>query len=244
MCFSKPNTSKQDKANKQAQEANQRAQEQNLALSAQQRSDEQARQQQLRADEEFRQFRTRNAVGEIDNVFGRFDDNFFKGKADQLVQAQSPQLTDQYKKAQEQTLYGLARQGLNNSSASTNLNSELARTYGEQQQRLQSDANSYEQKLRSQVEQNRNDLVTQAQSIADPNLTVSSANTAAGNLAMVEPTANASFSNNYGNVFDGITSALKSGVSGYAYGKEGLLDGGKRADAVDYTKAKRGVLVR
>lgn len=169
MCGSSSGSRSVNQANLEAQRANERMAEMQ------------------RREEEARQKRINDSISDINTKFGAFNDDWFKQKQNEYTGYYQPQLDDQYAKAQQETLYQLARQGINNSSAGAKVFGDLAKDYGSQQQAMQGQANNYVQQARSQIEQQRNALVNQATATADPQAAANAATHAVGNLQMVQP---------------------------------------------------------
>jgi len=204
MCFGGGGNKNQSSANNAAADAN-------LKLAQQQRQ-----------DEIDRQNRIKEGISNIDNAFAGFDDGFYSGKSQNYLNYYRPQVDQQYGEAKQNTLYQLARQGIVNSSAGAKVNSDLARDYGNQLQSIQSGANSYAQNVRSQVEQQRNNLVNQVTATANPTQAASAANNQVGNLQMIEPAGGYS---PLAGLFSTFTGALGNGIAGYQYQNPGILGG-------------------
>jgi hypothetical protein len=144
--------------------------------------------QQQRQDEIDRQNRVNASIGNINKQFAGFNDDFFNQKGQDYLGFYQPQVDRQYKQAQSDTLYQLARQGITNSSAGAKVYGDLYRNYGEQNLGLQSRANDYMNQARQQVEGQRNSLINQATATANPSAAASEAANAVGSLQMVQPT--------------------------------------------------------
>jgi hypothetical protein len=206
MCFGGGGNS-----SKKMSAANNAAQQANTQMAQQQRSDEIARQNSVN-----------ESIGNVNNAFSQFNDSWFGNKRNDYLSYYTPQVDQQYAQAQQDTLYQLARQGLNNSSAGGKVYSDLARDYGNQKQSVQSGANAYEQQARAQVEAQRNNLINQATATANPSAAASAANNAVGSLQMIQPSGGYSPLAGLFNTFAG---AAANGIQNYAYGNNGGLLG-------------------
>jgi len=204
MCFGGGGNKNQSSANNAAADAN-------LKLAQQQRQ-----------DEIDRQNRISQGIDTVNTTFSRFNDDFYNGKSQNYLNFYRPQVDQQYGEAKQNTLFQLARQGLTDSSAGAKVYGDLARDYGNQQQSIQSGANSYAQNIRSQVEAQRNSLVNQVTATANPQAAASAANNAVGNLQMIEPAGGYS---PLAGLFSTFTGALGNGIAGYQYQNPGILGG-------------------
>ena len=191
--------------------------------------------EQQRAEEAARQARIQQGIQAINNEFSRFNDDFYKSKSQNYLSYYQPQIERQYGQAKDNTLFQLARQGLNNSSAAAQVYGDLATDYGNQQQAVQSRANDYQQNVRAQVEQQRNSLVNQVTATANPQAAASAATNAVGNLQMIEPTGGYSPLAGLFNTFAG---ALGSGIQGYQYQNPGILGGVNKTPSAGGNSAK------
>src|SRR3546814_9115062 len=69
-----------------------------------------------RRDEEARQARIRAGMGQIDQTFSQFNDDYFDTRSKAYLDYATPQLEDQFAKATEQLIFALSRGGNLNSS--------------------------------------------------------------------------------------------------------------------------------
>lgn len=123
---------------------------------------------QQRAEEQARQNRIRAGTGAIEQIFSPFDDTFFAGRGKAFLDFARPQLEDQYRKAREGLIFALARNGLTQSSVGANKFKDLTTAYNTNRQVLEGRAQDEANRARQQVEQNRSELVSQLQATADP----------------------------------------------------------------------------
>jgi hypothetical protein len=178
--------------------------------------------QQQRQDEINRQNNISQGIDNVNNTFKRFDDNFYGQKRQNYADYYQPQVDYQHGQAQQQDLYQLARQGINNSSAGAQVYGDLAQQYGNQNQAIQSGANNYEQQIRGQVEAQRNSLINQATATANPTAAANSASNAVGSLQMVQPSGGYS---PLAGIFNTFTGAGNTALTNYAYGNNGGILG-------------------
>ena len=79
-----------------------------------------------RSDEQARQENIRSGTKKISDLFdGQFNDQFYDGRRDSFVNYASPQLADQHKDASKQLTFALERRGALDSSSRASLGSEL-----------------------------------------------------------------------------------------------------------------------
>src|SRR3546814_1150118 len=64
-----------------------------------------------RRDEEARQARIRAGMGQIDQTFSQFNDDYFDTRSKAYLDYATPQLEDQFAKAKEQLIFALSRGG-------------------------------------------------------------------------------------------------------------------------------------
>lgn len=131
-----------------------------------------------RAAEDARQARTTEAIGRVNETFGRFNDPFFAQREQAYMDFAMPQLGDQYADARRSLAFALSRGGLTRSSVAASRLADLEKGYGTRKQEIADAARGYGQQARADVEQARGNLISQAQGTADAAL--------AGNLAMNE----------------------------------------------------------
>lgn len=99
---------------------------------------------------------------------GGFDEGFYNQRATDYTNFAMPQLEDQYKDAQEQLLFALARTGRLQSSTRGTKSADLQKDYDIQKTNVADKANQYAGDARSAVERSRADLVAMNNAIADP----------------------------------------------------------------------------
>jgi hypothetical protein len=224
MCFSSSSGKSNNKASEQASQQA-RAQEQNFY--AQQRADQdrmaaEARQAQIR-----RQQNIATGLANINKAFSDYNPEYFNNLSRQYETKYTQDLADQKQKADQQALFGLARQGLVGSSAANTAYEDLNKAFGNKTQEIQSAANNYAQGARSQIEAQRSNLISQLNATGgDPvtsgMFTGGGNGSLLGNLAPQAPEL-PTFSA-LGDAFTGVTNLLSADSSrAAAYGREGLL---------------------
>lgn len=135
---------------------------------------------QARADENARQARIKEGVGNINQKFDKFDDGFFKGRGQAYTNFATPQVNDQYKQVSDQLAFSLARTGLDQSSEKARQGGVLMRDNALARQTLAEGANTEATKARQAVEDQRNSLISQVNMTADPEMAAQNALRSAG----------------------------------------------------------------
>lgn len=121
-----------------------------------------------RADEKARQDRIRTGTKKISTIFdGQFNDPYFDKQKQSYLDYASPQLEDQYAKAQKELTYALARGGNLNSSVRGEKSAELQKQYDLNKQKIADDALSSSTQARNNVESARADLISQLNATGD-----------------------------------------------------------------------------
>lgn len=137
---------------------------------------------QARADEQARQDRIKQGVGNINQNFDKFDDGFFKGRGQAYTNFATPQVNDAYKQVSDQLAYSLARTGLDKSSESARQGGVLMRDNALARQQLAEGSTTEATKARQAVEDQRNTLIQQVNMTGDPELASQNALRSAGIL--------------------------------------------------------------
>lgn len=135
---------------------------------------------QARADEQARQARIKTGVGNINQKFEKFDEGFFKGRGQAYTNFATPQVNDQYKQVSDQLAFSLARTGLDQSSEKARQGGVLMRDNALARQTLAEGATTEATKARQAVEDQRNNLISQVNMTADPELAAQNAIRSAG----------------------------------------------------------------
>lgn len=167
---------------------------------------------QARADEAARQARIKQGVANIDAQFGQFDDNFYKGRGAAYTAFAMPQVNDQYKQTSDQLAFSLARNGVTNSSEAARQGGILMRDNAQARQAVAEGAAAEAQKARSNVEDQRANLIQQVNMTSDAGL--------AGQNALRQAAILQSQSNNFSplaNLFQNTTGVLAAARNAGAY---------------------------
>lgn len=99
---------------------------------------------------------------------GGFDDKFYDQRKQDYENFALPTLSDQYNNTLAQTTYNLAGRGLLHSGAADFLDKSLNREMNTQKNNIANVALAQSQQLRSNVNQQKNQLIAQLQASADP----------------------------------------------------------------------------
>lgn len=167
---------------------------------------------QARADEQARQDRIKQGVSNVDQTFGKFDNNFYNQRSQAYQNYALPQLNNQYKQMSNNLAYSLARNGNTDSSEASRQGGILQADNAFGRQQIADQAISEQQKARQQVEDNRNSLINQLQATSNPSLAAAGAERQAAALAM-QP----AFSP-LGNLFANTTAVLGNAAQAGYYG--------------------------
>lgn len=96
-----------------------------------------------------------------------FDDAFFTGRRQSFIDYATPQIEDQYGKAQRELTFALDRAGLLDSSARAQKAGELQQLYDLNKQQVADQALSYESEARTSVEDARSNLIATLNATGD-----------------------------------------------------------------------------
>jgi len=153
-------------------------------------------------------------TGYINKAFSGFDPAFYERQQQAVLQAQLPQVGDQFRQQRNQLGYTLAGQGLLRSSAGANLDSALTKELSQQQQNVSNQATQAVQGLQSQISGQKGQLLSQLQQSADPTL--------AGQRALESATqfSAPSLVQPLGNLFQNWANIYLAGQYGKVYGQQ------------------------
>lgn len=154
----KMTTDAQDDAKRSAQNA--------ATESRNAREAEAARQRQL---EEERQTRIGEGRSKIDQNFGQFNDDFYTQRNQAYVDYASPELDKQYKDSMRSLVSALARSGNLQSSTRAEKFANLDEQYKQRKLDITNTGRDYSNQAKDAVERSRAELITQNESLADPN---------------------------------------------------------------------------
>lgn len=121
-----------------------------------------------RQQEEARQARITQGMGELNTAFAGFDPKFYKQRQDAYMNYAMPQLSEQAQQTQNQIIYGLADKGLSNSSVAERQQAKFQREMALQKQGIVDAAFGQANDLRKQVEGQKSNLIAQLQASGDP----------------------------------------------------------------------------
>jgi hypothetical protein len=184
----------------------------------------QQRYEQQRADEAARQARIASSIKAINDAFAGFDDNYYRGLSKSYTDYYTPEMDRQY---------NVAKLALPTQFGSTD-GSEFQRRAGEfetdnlkQRADMAQAATDFAGQQRSRVEQQRSSLISQANSVADPNASASLA--ASYQKALATPTSFSPLGDLFSKYTGNMANATAAQNAGYAptpMGQRPLLFGG------------------
>jgi hypothetical protein len=128
-----------------------------------------------RALEIQRQSKIAQGMANIDEQFGRFDDEFYNRRAGEVEQYHLPELNRQATETRNSLAYSLARSGLTRSGVAEDKYGSLDREKATQERNVADAGQASANQLRQDVEGQRTALVNQVQASADPNLAAQAA---------------------------------------------------------------------
>lgn len=131
---------------------------------------------QARADEVARQGNIREGTNSINSTFdSQFTDDFYKGLQQKSLDYYLPQVDQQYKDAQKQLTFSLARGGNMDSSTRAEQQGKLQQLYDTNKQSIADQSASYANTAKNNVESARADLISALNSTGDASGAASSA---------------------------------------------------------------------
>lgn len=156
-----------------------------------------------RAREEARQARIRQGITNIDDTFGRFDDQFFAGRAKAYSDFATPQLDDQLTDTKKQLIFALSRGGNLNSSTGAERFADFREAGDRARRQVESRGLDYANRARTDVERQRSDLISILNATADPEAAASGAINRVESLSATP--AFDPFTATFGNLLSGLT---------------------------------------
>lgn len=123
-----------------------------------------------RAEEDARQGRIKEGTAKISETFGEFNDDFFKKRQTDYQSSQRPEVDRQFKEAQGNIMYGLARTGQLGSSERSRQLGVVGRERDSAALKVADKGLEYANQARAQVEQSRTDLLNQLNATSDSQL--------------------------------------------------------------------------
>ena len=122
----------------------------------------------LRDQEAERQANITRGRTNIDNAFGRFDNNYYQNFADNYLGYYFPQIEEQYGNAEGKSRASLVNRGMDESTVAGGVFSNLLRERSRARTDVANNAASATQGLRGNVERTKTDLYNLNESAADP----------------------------------------------------------------------------
>ena len=122
---------------------------------------------QARQREEERQARVTSGSAKLDQIFSGFDDNFYDARRAAYTGFYKPQLDDQFRSAQDQLTFSLARAGTLNSTMAADKQGELKNKYDVQNASIISQADGEAAALRQRINNEKSALVAQLNATGD-----------------------------------------------------------------------------
>lgn len=174
MCFGTPKSVKKAAA-QQVEIARQQQQEASAALERQ------------KAAEAEREANIRQGEQSIGNAFSAFNDNYFNGYKDSLVNASMPDLTRQYNEAKDTSFSTLAGRGVLDSSYGNQVLGGIERQYGDSKANIASAANDAANMLRQKVDSSKAGMYALNTGSTDPGALAAQAYGSATSLAQIQP---------------------------------------------------------
>lgn len=171
---------------------------------------------------------SRNRGGKLytkgeDQTFTGFTPNFYKQREQDYYNYAMPQLADQYNTTKNDLAFGLANRGLSQSTAAQSKFSALNRQMEQNRQGIADQGISQANTLRTQVEQAKQNLISQLYQTADPAKGLSSAIDVASNFQA--PTAFAPLTNMFGSLANQYYTSQLLGQGGLGGGMGGSFAG-------------------
>lgn len=120
-----------------------------------------------RADEQARQARIKEGMGNIDTTFKQFDDSYFKRREDAYLADAKPKIADQLQQVNQNLSYNLARSGLTDSSEKARNVAEINKQTDAARVEARNKALESSQLARNSIESNRTDLIGQLNMTGD-----------------------------------------------------------------------------
>jgi hypothetical protein len=176
---------------------------------AQQQS-QQADTQAARQQEDDRQARINQSMSNIAGKFSGYNDDYYNKYKQGVLDYYTPQVADQYKKAQDQTLYALARSGALGSSTQATETANLAKQNDIAMGNVRNKADQEAANQRANIAGQRSKIEAQASTAEDPSIAESQAVNATKNINLDQPDNSA-----LGNVFTLATIGTANALKGY-----------------------------
>lgn len=182
---------------------------------------------QQRADEIARQNRIKAGMGQIANVFGKFNDDFYNKRSSDYDAYAMPEVERQQDLQRKNLVYALARTGNLDSSAAIDKAAELGEEGNKQRVAVANEGINQANNLRGQVENTRGNIVAELNATGDDSAASASALRAVQNLnqpAGFSPLGDLFL--NFANSVASIGSRAGNGYSGFMGGLPPLFGPG------------------
>jgi hypothetical protein len=148
------------------------------------------------AAEKKRQASINQGMSDINSEFSGFNDNYYKGVANDYLNYATPQMMQQYQQTKNQLSYSLARNGLLNSGAAVQKNQSLGNELATQESNLANSAQSEANTKRAAVSDAQTNATNELISSGSPELAQEQAGEATAGLRT--PSAFAPIGNLFG----------------------------------------------
>ncbi len=120
--------------------------------------------------EQERQARIRAGNTAINDTFGQFDDDFYRGRREAYTSYAQPQINQQYEDAFEELRKTLAASNLTQSSIAARRRGRLEQELGKMTTKMNLTGEDYANKAKADIESARTGLQSQNMNMADPAL--------------------------------------------------------------------------
>jgi hypothetical protein len=188
-------------------------------------------------DEQLRQGRITEGTKAIDKTFGQFDDNFFNNQRTGYLNYATPQLEDQFAKAQRELTFSLDRTGMLDSSARTTKEAELQKMYDTHARSIADQALAYQNQARSNIEGSRANLIATLNSTGNAEAAASSAINQAS--ALSAPPAYSALGQLFGDFTSGLAQQAAHDRNYSLYGPDA---GGRYSSSTQFFGPPRGAV--
>jgi len=128
-----------------------------------QREQAEAQRREQERKERERQQRIQSNIGSVNSSFDQFGDDFFSERGQEVTDFFTPQLDEQFADANRKLQLGLASRGLLDSSVAADKFGDLQERFDDEQRSIAEKALAREAATRAEVEQQRGNLIGQAE---------------------------------------------------------------------------------
>ena len=142
---------------------------------------------QARADDKDRSRSISQGTDQVNKQFAGFNNDFYDKRAKDYADYYNPQVDAQYKEAQKQQAFQLARQGVTQSSAAAHEAGLLNQQFGAQKAAVTGSAMDSANQARTQMEAARGNIIGDLHSTADPASAAQAAVNRTANALTVKP---------------------------------------------------------